>query len=114
MIERLIGETGSGLDATGRALYARLAAKPRHVGAALDMMARWDVRPLEQDLPKLTTRLLLVSGEKDQMIPPEHARQVQKLLPAADLHTLAGLGHLAHEEHPADVATLLADWAGRP
>ena len=111
VIEHLLGETGSGLDASGRDFYARLAARPRHVAAALEMMARWDVRPLEHDLAHLTTPLLLVSGEKDQMIPPEHARQVQKIVPQADLITLTGLGHLAHEEQPQTVAALLAAWA---
>jgi magnesium chelatase accessory protein len=107
VLDRLLGETGSSIEGRGAEFYGRLASKPRHVAAALDMMARWDVRPLEEDLPRLTAPLLLISGENDRMIPPSHARDVQRILPPAELITLPGLGHLAHEENPQLLAALL-------
>ena len=45
------------------------------------------------------------------MIPPDEARKVQALVPRAELVTLPGLGHLAHEEAPDRVAALLLDRA---
>lgn len=104
---RMLAQTGSSIDAVGAELYRRLASKPRHVAAALDMMARWDVRELELELPNLRTPLVLVTGQLDRMIPPSHAEAVQRLVPAARLVTLADVGHLAHEEHPQEVADLI-------
>lgn len=108
-IDRLIDSTGSTLDTAGRALYARLVRNPGHVQGALAMMANWDVRPLLRDLPDLSTRLLLVVADKDQTVAPEQAQQVRAMCTAAsavELHRLASLGHLAHEEDPAQVSTL--------
>lgn len=110
---RMMDQTGSRIDAAGADFYRRLAGKPRHVAAALDMMARWDVRELERDLPGLKTPLALVSGEQDRMILPSHAADVQRLLPAALRIDLPGLGHLAHEEKPAELAALIESLAER-
>ena len=65
---------------------------------------------LAHDLPRLSTRLHLIVGERDRAVPPEDARKVKALLgPAArgQLHSLAGLGHLAHEEAPQRMDELL-------
>ncbi len=110
---RMLEQTGSSLDSAGADFYRRLAGRPSHVGAALDMMARWDVRELERELPRLRVPLVLVSGGRDRMIPPSHAVDVQRLLPAAERIDLAGLGHLAHEEQPAELAALIASVAAR-
>jgi magnesium chelatase accessory protein len=106
-IDRLIDSTGSTLDAPARALYAKLVRNPGHVQGALAMMANWDVRPLLRDLPGLSTRLLLVVADKDQTVAPEQAQQVRAMCAGAsavEVHRLAGLGHLAHEEDPAQVS----------
>ena len=110
---RMMEQTGSRIDTTGADFYRRLAGKPRHVAAALDMMARWDVRDLARELPGLTVPLVLVSGEQDRMIPPSHAVDVQRLLPAAERIDLQGLGHLAHEERPAELASIIGSLAER-
>ena len=108
---RLIDGTGSRLDATGAALYGRLLRSPGHAAGALAMMAHWDLRPLARDLPRLQPQLTLVVGANDIAVPPAQARAVQALLPQASLLTLAGLGHLAHEERPEAVATMVCDAA---
>lgn len=104
---RMLEQTGSHLDARGIDLYRRLASRPAHIGAALDMMARWDVRPLERELPRLQVPLVLVSGGRDRMIPPSHAEGVHRLVPSARLVILPDVGHLAHEEQPERVAALI-------
>jgi magnesium chelatase accessory protein len=78
------------------------------VAGAFGMMANWDLRPLERDLPGLRTPLVLVAGRNDRTIAPAEARRVRALLPAADLVYLRGLGHLAHEERPEEVAEMVA------
>jgi magnesium chelatase accessory protein len=112
-VARLIDSTGSTLDAEGAALYARLIASPQHVAGTLAMMARWDLRPLVADLPRLAPALTLVVGEGDRTVAPREAWLVQQRLAAARIVSLPGLGHLAHEEAPADVAALLFDCARR-
>jgi magnesium chelatase accessory protein len=112
VVERLLRDTGSTIDATGVALYARLAAKPRHAAAALAMMAHWDLEPLVRDLPRLQAALLLVVGANDRTIAPADATRVRHLLPDATLVTLPGLGHLAHEERPAEVVAPVLRLAG--
>lgn len=104
---RMLEQTGSRLDERGIELYRRLASRPAHIATALDMMARWDVRSLERELPRLATPLVLVSGGRDKMIPPSHAESVHRLVPSARLVTLADAGHLAHEERPGEVAALI-------
>jgi magnesium chelatase accessory protein len=106
-VERLIRRTGSTLDASGVDLYARLVRNPRHVRAALEMMANWDLHPLERELPRLAPQLVLVTGENDLTVPPGEAERVRALVATARLESLPGLGHLAHEERPEEVAALV-------
>jgi magnesium chelatase accessory protein len=70
-------------------------------------MANWDLGPLVRDMPHLPARLILVTGSRDGMVPPSESFRVRDLFPKAELVSLPGLGHLAHEERPAEIATLL-------
>lgn len=106
-VQRLIEGTGSALDAAGAELYGRLLRNPGHAAGALAMMANWDLRPLERDFPRLQAPLTLVVGANDRAVPPAQARRVAALVPHARLVTIAGLGHLAHEEQPEAVATVV-------
>lgn len=106
-VERLLRSTGSRIDAEGTRLYARLVGDPGHVQGALGLMANWDLRPLVRDLPRLTTRLVLVTGSNDGMVPSSEAYRLRAMVPKAELVSLRGLGHLAHEERPEEVAALL-------
>lgn len=112
-VARLIDSTGSTLDAEGAALYARLIASPQHVAGTLAMMARWDLRPLVADLPRLVPALTLVVGAADRTVAPREARLVQQRVSSARVVSLPGLGHLAHEEAPQQVAALVIDCARR-
>lgn len=106
-IDRLIAQTGSRLDARGLDLYRRLAGNARHTGAALDMMANWDLQRLAARLPSLLTPLALVVGNRDGSIPPADADKVRRLVPNATVEKLRRLGHLAHEEDPEAVADVI-------
>ena len=109
-LQRLIESTGSTLDASGAALYRRLVSDPSHVAGALRMMARWDLQALQDALPRLAVPLHQVVGERNRTVPPADARRVQQLLAhaaAGTSATMAGLGHLAHEEQPREVARVL-------
>lgn len=104
---KLLEQTGSSLADFDAERYRMLARFPRHVGAALGMMAHWDVRSLEHDLSRLATPLTLIVGEHDHMIPPRSAHAVAERVPRAEVVTLPGLGHLAHEERPEAVAEIM-------
>jgi magnesium chelatase accessory protein len=107
VLQGLLNGTGSRIDDAGVALYRQLVTNPGHVAGALAMMARWDLPSLASALPQLKVPLHLVVGEQDGTVPPADARRVQALVPGCSLSTLAGLGHLAHEEDPAAVAALI-------
>jgi len=106
-IARLISSTGSKLDGTGAELYTRLIRDTAHVAATLNMMAQWDLVPLERNLPALETPLTLVVGSNDLTVLPSEANRVKAIVPDAKVITLAGLGHLAHEEQPDEIAKLI-------
>jgi len=111
LVRTLVDSTGSQLDDAGVALYARLMRNAGHGAGALAMMANWDLRPMESDLRRLAVPLTLVAGGKDLTIPPSQARRVQALVPGARLVELPGLGHLAHEERPDQVAAIVLEAA---
>lgn len=113
VVEALIGDTGSELDSKGVQIYARLARSRRHAAAALGMMARWDLTSLARDLPRLAPHLVLVVGAEDRFVSPVEAVRVQRLVPGSELISLAGSGHLAHEERPAEIAEILMQVAAR-
>ena len=107
VVDRLLRDTGSRLDAEGAGYSRRLARSPAQVAAALDMMANWDLRSLEHDLPALQPHLTLVAATDDGTIPSADSYRVHAILPKSQVVRLRGLGHLAHEEKPASIAELI-------
>ena len=110
-VQRLLANTGSRIGPEGERLYARLLRDPKHAGAALGMMAQWDLRSVEANLPRLETPLLLLAGANDRAVPPAQSERVRGMAPHATLTLQPGLGHLAHEEDPAGTAGLIRDFA---
>ncbi len=108
-VKRLIGNMGSRIDRDGLRLYRTLMGNPAHVAAALGMMARWDLDGLARDLPLLAVPLTLVAAAGDRAVPPGTAIAVKARLPSAEIRTLKGVGHLAHEERPGLILDLLLD-----
>jgi magnesium chelatase accessory protein len=100
VIERMLDETGSRIDDEGRELYRRLAGNASHVAGALGMMASWNLRPLANELERLSTPLNLVVGTADKTVPPTQSEEVSRRVRTATLIRWRGLGHLAHEEKP--------------
>lgn len=108
---RLLHDTGSRIDDTGVALYRRLIRSPSHVAATLRMMAAWDLGSMIPRYPDIEIPVLLLVGEADGTVPPGEAERVARLLPAARVLRLPGLGHLAHEERPREVAGMILEFA---
>ncbi len=110
VVSELLGRTGSEIDPEALRCYSILARSSNHAGAALGMMANWDLQALARDLPGLKPGLLLVTAEKDRMIPASYAERVHALVPGSELVNLDGLGHLAHEEAPAKICGMIRDF----
>ena len=104
--------TGSTIDAAGVDFYRRLFATSDHCAGALTMMAAWDLESLARDLPRVRVPVLLVHGSDDAAIPLASVNEAAALIPASRVEVLPGLGHLAHEERPTEVAAIIAGFAG--
>ncbi len=108
-VAKLIEGTGSYIDPLGLKAYSALFATTGHVAGALGMMANWNLQPLLADLPRLPAPLTLIVGEKDLAVPPDVADEVKARVPHARTIVLPGLGHLAHEEAPGQIAALVRE-----
>ncbi|MBM7070013.1 alpha/beta fold hydrolase BchO [Actibacterium sp. 188UL27-1] len=105
--ENLIASTGSTLDPVGLALYRAAIGETRHVDGTLTMMAQWKLDGLRQRLPHIAVPSLFIVGDNDQAVPPATADQAALRMPKAQVMHLPRLGHLAHEEAPADFAEII-------
>lgn len=110
-VEGMLAGTGRSPPARSVTFYKLLLQRPPHVQAALDMMAMWDLETLERDLPRLDLELILIACGEDAAVPPEAAFASKERVVNARVHYLRGLGHLAHEERPGEIADIIrATW----
>ena len=115
VLQRLLDSTGSRLSPEAAAHYGVLLRNARHVRGVLAMMAAWNLNPLAQRLHALPAQVHMHIGQADQTIPPALAQEALQRIPGSTSAQAAGLGHLAHEENPAEVAHHLLRWmAAKP
>ncbi len=110
-VRALLRGTGSQVDTEAVALYRRLIADPAHVDGTLAMMAQWRLDRLMADLPTIALPVLLIVGDRDKAVPPSVSDEAASHMPKAQVLHLAGLGHLAHEEAPGDIANHIRAFA---
>jgi magnesium chelatase accessory protein len=110
VLQRLLDSTGSRLGPEAAAHYGVLLRNARHVRGVLAMMAAWNLNPLAQGLHTLPAHVHLHIGLADQTIPPTMAHEALRRIPGSTLTEAMGLGHLAHEEDPSEVAHHLLRW----
>ena len=104
--------TGSHVDDAGARFYQRLFACSGHCAAALGMMANWDLESLKKSLPELKSPIILFAGDDDAAVPPSVADEVAAIISNASFRHFSGLGHLAHEEAPEEVAAAILEMLG--
>ncbi len=103
-VARLIEGTGSHPGPDYLKFYGRLFADPAHVRGTLSMMANWDVAGLLPPFERAGLCLHQIVGTQDRAVPPEHAAEFSRRYKGVSAELLSGLGHLAHEEDPAQIA----------
>ncbi|WP_372635895.1 alpha/beta fold hydrolase [Fodinibius sp.] len=65
---------------------------------------------MEEHLPKIKQKVLLVWGRQDEITPPKVAHMFLEKLPDAELHWIDKCGHAPMMEHPEKFASLLKDF----
>ncbi|MEX0365333.1 MAG: alpha/beta fold hydrolase BchO [Ruegeria sp.] len=108
-IKALIGSTGSDLDSEGLDLYRQLVADRNHVDGTLLMMSQWNLDPLLARLPDHPATVHFIVGDNDATVPPDVSENAAAKMQRARVHHMVGLGHLAHEERPAETVALIRD-----
>ena len=107
----LARSTGSNIDAAGAKYYTRLFSKSGHCDGAIRMMANWRLEGLGANLGNIASPVLLVSAAKDAAIPKPAVVQAAALIPGCETQEMAALGHLAHEEDPAQAVKIITEFA---
>ena len=69
------------------------------------------INAVASDVTKLAIPVLVVWGEQDQVTPLSLGQRLARETATAQLETLPGVGHLALDDAPAQVARLIADFA---
>lgn len=111
MVRTVISSTGSTIDAAGLDLYRRLLTDSGHVDATLCMMANWRLEALLDDLPRLAPPTLFIVGSNDRAVPPATSLRASRRIPNARTAMIPGVGHLLHEEAPAETARMIREFA---
>ncbi|MEC8021019.1 MAG: alpha/beta fold hydrolase, partial [Pseudomonadota bacterium] len=111
LARRLIADTGSTLPRAQLQGYADLLAQRSHGEGALALMRHWDLRSLTSALAKVQDPLLILTGTEDRTYPRPPRAALEPYLPSAAWRSFPGLGHLLHEEAPAEVGAAITGWA---
>jgi 3-oxoadipate enol-lactonase len=78
------------------------------IGSLKGMAARPDSGAL---LPKISVPVLILAGDKDQIIPPDKAKAMASAIKTATLTTVANAGHMAMLEQPEATTTAIGNFA---
>lgn len=103
-VRSILSSAGTTLDDAGLARYAHLIQRRAHVDGTLAMMAQWSLDGLNRALPQIAVPTLFVHGEQDGAVAVSVAQRAAGVMPAAELVTLPGVGHLVQEEVPEKLA----------
>ena len=83
-----------------------LASPPEGYAATCEALAAMDLR---DDLPRIAASTLVIAGGEDQATPPEHAEEIARRIPAAELVVIPDAAHLANIEQPDAVTARILD-----
>jgi 4,5:9,10-diseco-3-hydroxy-5,9,17-trioxoandrosta-1(10),2-diene-4-oate hydrolase len=87
-------------------------SRPEQREAFLELVRSQDYGPLDQGLGRITASTLIVWGQDDQWLPASYAREYGRRIPGAEMKVIPDAGHNVHEDNPAQVNPLLAEFLG--
>ncbi len=118
---RLLGlrrhvERGFGYDPVAAADYLAMLTRPRVAAAFVDAVR--DLRPAQYHrfsafFGALRQPVLVIHGDRDDIVPPSIAVRLQAALPNAELYWVRGGHHLPQETHPGPVAQRIREFLER-
>lgn len=108
-VRNLVRSVGSDPEKVDIAPYSVLLQSRGHIQGALRMMAHWDLSTIVRTYKKLDLPVTFIAGAKDRAVPPSVSRQAAGQALRGTYLKLPDLGHLAHEEAPEIVATLIQE-----
>lgn len=91
----------------------RVRGTMRHI---LAIVRDWfaEMAKLQAALPRVANvPILLLWGDRDVVVDPASATQLQRALPQSELHIVSGGGHILFEEFPQAMNHLLLNWLRR-
>jgi len=71
----------------------------------------WDDQAAYSD--KLDQPALMISADRDVMLPPSAADGLEALVPRVEKHVLEGVGHWVQHEAPKAASAIVVDWLAR-
>ncbi|MBX3431092.1 MAG: alpha/beta hydrolase [Hyphomonadaceae bacterium] len=92
--------------------YVQLARAPGHRDILLQMTLGFRDRhyATAERLAALHMPVLILTGDTDRLVPPEHAQQFHDAIANSQLVTFADTGHIPQEERPDESATAVSDF----
>ena len=97
--------TSEDLHSQVRETMARIDPEAFRIGAAAVWLADQRDRAAAIRVPTL-----VLVGDQDTVTPPALSQELAALVPGAELHAMAGAGHLANIERPADFNRLVEEF----
>jgi proline iminopeptidase len=65
---------------------------------------------ISDKLPSIEAPTLVMTGNKDPIVPPAQSRLIARKVPRADFVEIKGGGHLLFAENPTEYNQTLNDW----
>ncbi|MEZ5972290.1 MAG: alpha/beta hydrolase [Hyphomonadaceae bacterium] len=92
--------------------YVQLARAPGHRDILLQMTLGFRDRhyATAERLAALHMPVLILTGDTDRLVPPEHAQQFHDAIANSQLVTFTDTGHIPQEERPDESATAVSDF----
>ncbi|HUO52966.1 MAG TPA: alpha/beta fold hydrolase BchO [Gemmatimonadaceae bacterium] len=111
--ESLLRSMGSAMPDAQAALYTAFLRSRRHMGAVTTMFANWDAGRLQRDLAQLELPVTLAVALNDPWVPARIADRLAGRFRNVRIVEIGDCGHLAHEEKPGLVETIVVESAQR-
>ncbi len=93
--------------------YGRLALQPERFEELLAALGQWElVEPdySETQMRSISVPVLIMDGESDEFVYPEHTARMAELIPEAELAIMPGTGHFALREQPEEFARIVLEF----